>query len=51
VRILKTEAVKDKLASLGFAITATTAAELASAVNAGLEVRGQLMKSSGIQPE
>jgi tripartite-type tricarboxylate transporter receptor subunit TctC len=51
VRILKTEAVKDKLASLGFAITATTAAELARAVNAGLEVRGQLMKSSGIQPE
>jgi tripartite-type tricarboxylate transporter receptor subunit TctC len=51
VRILKTEAVKDKLASLGFAVTATSRAELASAVKTGLEVRGQLMKSAGIQPE
>jgi tripartite-type tricarboxylate transporter receptor subunit TctC len=51
VRILRTDTVKDKLASLGFAVTATTPAELATAVKTGLEVRGQLMKSAGIQPE
>jgi len=51
VRILKTDTVKDKLASLGFAVTATTPGELATAVKTGLEVRGQLMKSAGIQPE
>jgi tripartite-type tricarboxylate transporter receptor subunit TctC len=51
VRILKTDTVKDKLASLGFAVTATTPGELAAAVKTGLEVRGQLMKSAGIQPE
>ena len=51
VRILKTDAAKEKLASLGFAVTATTPAELASAVKTGLDLRGQLMKSAGIQPE
>ena len=51
VRILKTDTVKGKLASLGFAVTATTPGELATAVKTGLEVRGQLMKSAGIQPE
>ena len=51
IRILKTDTVKDKLASLGFAVTATTPGELAAAVKTGLEVRGQLMKSAGIQPE
>jgi tripartite-type tricarboxylate transporter receptor subunit TctC len=48
---LHDETVKDKLASLGFAVTATTPGELATAVKTGLEVRGQLMKSAGIQPE
>ena len=51
VRILKTDAAKEKLASLGFAVTATTPVELASAVKTGLDLRGQLMKSAGIQPE
>jgi len=51
VRILKTDTVKDKLASLGFAVTATAPGELAAAVKTGLEVRGQLMKSAGIQQE
>ena len=51
VRILKTDAAKEKLASLGFAVTATTPVELATAVKTGLDLRGQLMKSAGIQPE
>jgi tripartite-type tricarboxylate transporter receptor subunit TctC len=50
-RILKTDAVKEKLANLGFAVAASTPAELAAAVKTGLELRGQLMKSAGIQPE
>jgi tripartite-type tricarboxylate transporter receptor subunit TctC len=50
-RILKIDTVKEKLASLGFAVTASTPAELAAAVKTGLDVRGRLMKSAGIQPE
>jgi tripartite-type tricarboxylate transporter receptor subunit TctC len=50
-RILKTDTVKDKLANLGFAVAPGTPAELATAVKTGLELRGQLMKSAGIQPE
>jgi tripartite-type tricarboxylate transporter receptor subunit TctC len=51
VRILNTEAVKDKLASLGFAVAPSAPNELADAVKTGLEVRGRLMKSAGVQPE
>jgi tripartite-type tricarboxylate transporter receptor subunit TctC len=50
-RILGTDAVKEKLASLGFSASPSTPTELAAAVKTGLEVRGQLMKSAGIQPE
>jgi hypothetical protein len=51
VRILKTDTVKNKLASLGFAVIGSTPAELADAVRSDLDLRGQLMKSAGIEPE
>jgi tripartite-type tricarboxylate transporter receptor subunit TctC len=51
VRILKTDAVKDKLANLGFEVTGSSPAEFADDVRSGLALRGQLMKSAGIEPE
>jgi tripartite-type tricarboxylate transporter receptor subunit TctC len=51
VRILKTDGVKDKLASLGLAVTGSTPAELAEVIRSDLELRGRLMKSAGIKPE
>jgi tripartite-type tricarboxylate transporter receptor subunit TctC len=51
VRILKTDAVKDKLGNLGFTVTGSTPAEFAEDVRSGLALRGQLMKSAGIEPE
>jgi tripartite-type tricarboxylate transporter receptor subunit TctC len=51
VRILKTDAVRDKLGNLGFSVTGSSPAELADDVRSGLALRGQLMKSAGIEPE
>jgi tripartite-type tricarboxylate transporter receptor subunit TctC len=51
VRILKTDAVRDKLGNLGFSATGSSPAELADDVRSGLALRGQLMKSAGIEPE
>ena len=51
VRILKTAAVRDKLGNLGFSVTGSSSAELADDVRSGLALRGQLMKSAGIEPE
>ena len=51
VRILKEPAVKDKLATLGLAVVASTPEELAATVRDGIAVRGQLVKAANIQPE
>jgi tripartite-type tricarboxylate transporter receptor subunit TctC len=51
VRILKTDAVRDKLGNLGFSVTGSSPAEFADDVRSGLALRGQLMKSAGIEPE
>lgn len=51
VRILKTDAVRDKLGNLGFSATGSSPAELADDVRSGLALRGQLMKSAAIEPE
>jgi tripartite-type tricarboxylate transporter receptor subunit TctC len=51
VRILKTDAVRDKLGNLGFSVTGSSPAELADDVRSGLALRGQLMRSAGIEPE
>jgi len=50
-KILKSDAVKEKFAPLGFAVAGGTANELAETVKSGLEVRGQLIKAAGIQQE
>ena len=51
VKILTTEAVKARLASLGLAVAPSTPAELAAIIKEGLAVRGQLIKAANIQPE
>ncbi len=51
VKILNTEAVKARLASLGLAVAPSTPAELAAIIKEGLAVRGQLIKAANIQPE
>jgi tripartite-type tricarboxylate transporter receptor subunit TctC len=51
VKILTTEAVKEKLASLGLVVAPTTPAELAAVIKDGLAVRGQLVKAANIQAE
>ena len=50
-KVLKTDAVKAKLANLGLVVQAGTPAELAEIVKDGLRVRGELVKAAGIQPE
>ena len=50
-KVLKTDAVKGKLANLGLVVQAGTPAELADTVKDGLKVRGELIKAAGIQPE
>ena len=51
VKVLTTEAVKARLASLGLAVAPSTPAELAAIIKEGLAVRGQLIKAANIQPE
>lgn len=50
-KILKTEAIAKKLGGVGLVVTANPPAELASTIKTGLDVRGKLIKASGIQPE
>jgi tripartite-type tricarboxylate transporter receptor subunit TctC len=51
VRILNEPPVKEKLATLGLAVVASTPGELAATVRDGIAVRGQLVKAANIQPE
>jgi len=50
-KILKTDAMREKLAVLGLVVDAGTPAELAATVRDGLKVRGELIKAAGIQAE
>ena len=51
VKVLTTDAVKEKLATLGLTVAPSTQAELAAIVREGLAVRGQLVKAANIQAE
>jgi len=51
VKVLTTDAVKEKLAALGLAVAPSTPAELAAVVREGLAVRGELVKAANIQAE
>ena len=50
-RVLTAESVKEKLANLGLVVVAGKPEELADVVKTGLQVRGELVKAAGIQPE
>ena len=51
VKVLTTDVVKEKLATLGLAVAPSTQAELAAIVSEGLAVRGQLVKAANIRAE
>jgi tripartite-type tricarboxylate transporter receptor subunit TctC len=51
VKVLTTDAVKEKLASLGLAVAPSTPAALAATVREGLAVRGELVRAANIQAE
>ena len=51
VKVLTSDAVKEKLATLGLAVAPSTQAELAAIVREGLAVRSQLVKAANIQAE
>ena len=51
VKVLTTDAVKEKLATLGLVVAPSTPAELAAVIKEGLAVRGQLVKTANIQAE
>src|SRR3954451_14217340 len=50
-KVLTAESVKEKLANLGLVVVAGKPEELAAVVKTGLQVRGELVKAAGIQPE
>jgi tripartite-type tricarboxylate transporter receptor subunit TctC len=50
-KILKSPSVTEKLASYGLVVIASSPAQLSESIKSGLEVRGRLIKASGIQPE
>src|SRR3954469_14095989 len=50
-KILNTDSVKVKLANLGLVVAAGSPDDLAETVKQGLQVRGELGKAAGIQPE
>jgi len=50
-KILKTPAITKKLGDVGLVVTANPPADLANTIKTGLDVRGKLIKASGIQPE
>ena len=51
VKVLTTDAVKEKLAALGLAVAPSTPTELAAIISQGLAVRGELVKAANIQAE
>lgn len=51
VKTLRSPSVMEKLAGYGLIVIASTPAELANSIKSGLDVRGSLIKASGIQPE
>lgn len=51
VKVLTTDAVKEKLATLGLAVAPSTPAALAAMVREGLAVRGELVRAANIQAE
>jgi tripartite-type tricarboxylate transporter receptor subunit TctC len=51
VKVLTTDAVKARLATLGLAVIAGKPEDLATMVKDGIRVRGELVKAAGIQPE
>jgi tripartite-type tricarboxylate transporter receptor subunit TctC len=51
VKVLTTDAVKEKLAALGLAVAPSTPAALAATVREGLAVRGELVRAANIQAE
>jgi tripartite-type tricarboxylate transporter receptor subunit TctC len=51
VKVLTTDAVKAKLATLGLAVAPSTPADLTAIIKEGLAVRGALIKAANIQPE
>jgi len=50
-KVLTAESVKEKLANLGLVVVAGKPEDLADVVKTGLQVRGELVKAAGIQPE
>jgi tripartite-type tricarboxylate transporter receptor subunit TctC len=50
-KVLTADSVKAKLANLGLVVVAGKPDELAEVVKTGLQVRGELVKAAGIQPE
>ena len=51
IKVLTTDAVKEKLGSLGLVVAPSSPAELAAIIKEGLAVRGQLVKAANIQAE
>ena len=51
VKILKVDAVKERLAAVGLAVVAGTPEELAETVRNGIAVRGELVKAAKIEPQ
>jgi len=50
-KVLTVPQIKEKLGNLGLAVAAGKPDELAAVVSNGIKVRGELIKSAGIQPE
>jgi len=50
-RVLTAESVKEKLAALGLVVVAGTPEEMSEVMRTALQVRGELVKAAGIQPE
>jgi tripartite-type tricarboxylate transporter receptor subunit TctC len=51
VKIIRSDDIKARFAALGFAVVGSTPEEMAATVKSGLEVRGELIKAAGIQPD
>jgi tripartite-type tricarboxylate transporter receptor subunit TctC len=51
VKVLTTDAVKEKLATLGLAVAPSTPAALTATIREGLAVRGELIRAANIQAE
>ena len=51
IKVLTTDAVKEKLGTLGLVVAPSSPAEFAAMIKEGLAVRGQLVKAANIQAE